>query len=169
MEKTVTTPLTKGLIISIILIVLGLVLHFLDLSQNQSVQYLNYVILIAGVIWSVNSYGKQINYNSTFGNYFAHGFKVSAIVTVVMIIFTIIFALIFPEMKEKGIEAAREGMVKKGLTEEQISQAISFTEKFFYVFIIAGILIMFLIIGAISSVIGAAVTKKEPVPGEGFN
>lgn len=160
---TVTPPITKGIVISLVLIILGLVTYFLDLSNNKSLQYVGYLIFIVGIIWSVNLYGKQIDYNSTFGNYFAHGFKISAIVTLFMLVFTLLFIYIFPEMKEKGMEAARKGMEEKHMTEDQISQAMGFTQKFFMVFVIAGILVFYLFFGAIASLIGAGVTKKNPV------
>jgi Protein of unknown function (DUF4199) len=163
MEKKITTPVTKGIAISLILIVISLVTYFLNLMDNKGMQYVGYVIFIVAIIWSVNSYGKQINYDSTFGNYFAHGFKVSSVVTVLMILFTIIFILLFPEIKEKGIDEARKNMEAKGnMSSEQIDQAITFTQKFFMVFIIGGALVFYLILGAIASLIGAGVTKKEP-------
>lgn len=110
-------------------------------------------------------YGKQIDYNATFGNYFAHGFKIAALVTAIMIIYIVIFVNLFPDVREKGMEAARKSIEEKGgLSQEQINQSMEFTKKFFMVFIIAGTLLGYLIFGAISALIGAAVTKKNPGP-----
>lgn len=163
MEQKITTPITKGITISLILIVISLATYFLNLTENKGMQYVGYIVFIVAIIWSVNSYGKQINYNSTFGNYFAHGFKVSAIITVIMILFTVIFLLLFPEIKEKGIDAARKSMEAKGnMSSEQIDQAISITQKFFMAFIIGAAIVFYLILGAIASLIGAGITKKEP-------
>ena len=36
-------------------------------------------------------------------------------------------------------------------------------EKYFWVFAIGGTMLMFVIVGAIGSLIGAAVTKKRPI------
>jgi membrane-bound ClpP family serine protease len=150
-------------IISLILIVLGLITYFLDLSENKALQWVGYIIFIIAVIWSVSNYGKQLDYNSTFGNYFSHGFKITALVTLFMIIFTFLFIYLFPDIKEKGLEAARKGMVEKNMTQEQITQAMGFTQKFFMVFVIGAILVFYLFFGAIASLIGAGVTKKNPV------
>ncbi|HEY5462469.1 MAG TPA: DUF4199 domain-containing protein [Hanamia sp.] len=170
MEQKITSPATKGIVISLILIVLGLVTYFLDMSANKAMQWAGYIIFIAAIIWSVSSYGKQINYNSTFGNYFAHGFKVTAIVTLLMIIFTVIFIFLFPDIKEKGIETARKSMEAKGnMTSDQITQAISFTQKFFMVFVIGGTLVGYLFFGAVASLIGAGVTKKDLHPEREIN
>jgi hypothetical protein len=163
MEQTVTTSTTKAIVISLILIVIALVTYFLNLNTSSALQYISYLVFVIGIIWSVNVYGKQIDHNSTFGNYFAHGFKIAAIVTVIMIVYIVIFVMLFPDIREKALETARDRMVAKGnLTQEQITQGLNITKKFFMVFIIAGTLIGYLIFGALASLIGAGITKKNP-------
>ncbi len=163
MQQPVTSTSTKGTVIGLILVVLALATYFLNLKANGPLQWLGWVIFIAGIIWSVMSYGKQINHNSTFGNYFAHGFKVSALVTAIMVIYVIIFVLLFPDFKEKAIDEARKSMQEKNnLTQEQINAGIEMTKKFFMVFLIGGTLVSYLFFGAVCSLIGAAITKKEP-------
>lgn len=162
MEPTITPISTKGITISLVLIVLALAFYFLDIKQGSPLQYISYAVFIGGIIWAILSYGKQMNYNVTFGNYFAHGFKVTALITAIMVIFIIVFVLLFPEMKEKAVDAARESMAKKNLTAEQASAGLEMTRKFFMVFAIAGTLFMYLLIGCIVSLIGAAVAKKQP-------
>ncbi len=165
MEQTVTTSTTKGIIISLILIIIALATYFLDMNNSSWLQYISYAIFIIGIIWSVNLYGKQIDYNSTFGNYFAHGFKTTALVTAIMIIYIVIFVYLFPDVRDKAMETARTRMQSQGkMTPEQINQALVFTKKFFMVFIIAGTLLGYLIFGALASLIGAGITKKNPRP-----
>ena len=163
MEQNVTPTSTKGIVIALILVLLALATYFLDLQANGPLQWIGYAVFIGGIIWSVMSYGKQINYNSTFGNYFAHGFKVGALVTAIMIIYVIIFVVVFPDFKEKAISEARKAMKEKNsLTEEQINAGLEMTKKFFMVFLVGGTLVGYLFFGAIASLIGAAVTKKDP-------
>jgi hypothetical protein len=163
MEQTVTTSTTKGVVIGLILIVLAIATYFADIRPDGPVQWIGYVIFIGGIIWSVYSYGKQINYNATFGIYFAHGFKVAALVTAIMIIYIVIFIILFPDFKERAIDQARAAMHKKNkMTEEQITQALEWTRKFFMVFLVGGTLIGYLIFGSLASLVGAAITKKEP-------
>ena len=163
MEQTVTPTSTKGIVIGLILVVLALATYFLDLKVNGPVQWIGYAIFIGGIIWSVMSFGKQVNYNATFGNYFAHGFKVAALVTAIMIIYVIIFVVLFPEFKEKAIVEARRSMESKGnLSEEQINGGLEMTKKFFMVFLVGGTLLGYLFFGTIAALIGAAVTKKDP-------
>ena len=165
MEQTVTPSTTKGIIISLILIVIALVTYFLDLNPEGPSRYLSFGIFMVGVILSVNIYGKQIDHNATFGNYFAHGFKVAALVTAIMIIYVAIFVNLFPDVKEKAMEMARKKMEEKGnLSQDVINQGVEITKKFFMVFIIAGTLLGYLIFGAIASLIGSAITNKNPRP-----
>ena len=165
MEQTVTPSTTKGIVISLILIVIALVSYFLNMNTSSWLQYLSYGVFIVGIIWSVNNYGNQIDHNSTFGNYFAHGFKIAALVTAIMIIYIVIFVYLFPDVREKAMEAARTRMQSQGkMTQEQINQGLLVTKKFFMVFIIAGTLLGYLIFGALASLIGAGITKKNPRP-----
>jgi hypothetical protein len=97
MEKKVTSPAIKGIIISLVLIVFSLIIQVLNLSQNKAVGGLQFLLLLAGLIWSCTYYAKQMNANVTFGNVFSHGFKTAAAVTAIMVVYTILSVkLIFP-------------------------------------------------------------------------
>jgi hypothetical protein len=162
-QKTMSAPI-KGLIISLVLIVFGLVVHFAGLGQVKSLQLIQYIILGGGLIWSCISYAKENNGNVTFGNTFAHGFKVTAAVTAIIAVYTFLAVkFIMPEMVDYAIDEARKEMTKAAtMSSEQIEQAISMTRKFFLPFAIAGVIVGFLVLGVIFSLIGAAVAKKNP-------
>jgi NADH:ubiquinone oxidoreductase subunit 6 (subunit J) len=163
MEKKVTSPAVKGIIISLILIVFSLIIMFLDLSKNKALSASQFLVFIGGVIWSAVFYAKQLDGNVTFGNTFAHAFKVTAAVTAIMVVYTVLsLKFINPEQLEAGIQEARAGMEAKNMSDDQIDNAINLTRKFATPFAIAGVLIMFMFIGVISSLIGAAVAKKNP-------
>jgi hypothetical protein len=83
-----------------------------------------------------------------------------------MILFTALsVTILFPEMTEKGMELAREQMEEQGqLSESQIDQSMEMAKKFMLPFAIGGTLIGYLAIGAIGSLIGAGVAKKNPNP-----
>ena len=62
-----------------------------------------------------------------------------------------------------AMDEARKGMSeKKNLTTEQIDQAMGLMQKFFIPFAIGGALFVYLLVGLISSLIGAAIAKKNP-------
>ncbi len=163
MEKNVTTPVVKGLIIALALIIYGLALYFTGYFMNQGLSYVQYAIIIGGVIWSCTSYAKQMNYNVTFGNVFAHGFKVTAVATVIVIMYSVIsFKFLFPEMIDAIIEKSREAMAEKNISDDQVDSVLDKTKQFFIPLMIAGILFGFLFTGVIASLIGAGIAKKKP-------
>ena len=163
MEKTVTTPVVKGIILSLILIVFQVAVHFAGQTTNQGLGSIQYLILIGGLIWACISYARQMDHNVTFGNVFAHGFKTTAVVTVITIIYTVIaIKFLFPEMMDLMLEKTREELAKNNMSDEDSERAIEMTSKFMLPFAIGGILLVFMIVGAIASLIGAAVAKKNP-------
>ena len=109
-------------------------------------------------------FAKQKEGNVTFGHVFAHGFKTTAAIIVIMVICTVISTtFLFPDIIEKIMEQSKVEMEKGGkLTDEQITQSMEMVKKFFIPFAIGGIILMFGIIGAIGSLIGAGVAKKNP-------
>ncbi len=168
MDQPITSTTSKGITIALIMIVLSLAMYFLDI-QNAAMGWISYGIFFIGIILSVSIYGKQINYNSGFGNYFTNGFKVTALVTAIMVIFMAIFIIAFPEVKEKALEAQKEAMNKMGtLNDEQMKQSSELTRKFFMVFTIGGTLLQYIILGTLASLIGAGITKKMPNQNNGF-
>lgn len=164
MENKVTTPQVKGLIISLVLIVYGLIIYFVDGMKHPELSYVQYAIFLAGIIWACVSYSSQMNANVTFGNLFAHGFKTTAVITVIVLLYTILaFKVLFPEMIDKSIEMTRRKMEADGkVSDSQIEQTISMMREHYVLFAVVGVIVGFAIIGAISSLIGAAIAKKKP-------
>ena len=164
MEQKVTPPWTKGVVISLILIVYGLVMYFTGQWMNKSLSWIQSVLLIVGIIVADTGFAKQKNGNVTFGNVFAHGFKTTAAIIVIMVVYSFLAVkFIYPEMIDAIISQSRGEMEKKGdMSSEQIEQAMGMVKKFFVPFMIGGIVLMFGICGAIGSLIGAAIAKKNP-------
>ena len=164
METKVTTPVTKGIIITLILIVFGLLLYFIDKMQHPGLTYIQYVLFLAGIVWACITYSQQLNANVTFVNLFAHGFKVTAVITALMLIYTVLaLNFLFPDMVDKSIAMSRQKMEASGkLSDSQIDQQLAMIKNHFTLFAVAGIIIGFAILGLISSLIGAAVAKKKP-------
>ncbi|MBS1747834.1 MAG: DUF4199 domain-containing protein [Bacteroidetes bacterium] len=164
MEPKITSPQVKGLVIALILIVTGLVVYFIDGMKHPELNYIQYAIFLAGIIWACISYSNQLNANVTFGNLFAHGFKTTAVITVIILVYTILaMKVIFPDMIDKSIEMTREKMEAEGkATDEQIQQGLTMMKDHFVTFAAVGVIVGFAIMGAISSLIGAAVAKKKP-------
>jgi len=162
-EKKPISHFVAGLIIAAILIIYTTLLNYMGLFQNQSLGWVAYFVLIGGLVLFVNLYGKAKNNQVTFGNLFSYGFKATSIITLIMILYIVIFFMAFPEFKDKIVETAREGMEKQGnMTDDQIDQGLEMFERNFILFTGGGALFMYLVLGAIGSLIGAAITKKQP-------
>jgi NADH:ubiquinone oxidoreductase subunit 6 (subunit J) len=151
-----------GIILASIQIIYSLVLQFTGAKQGGAAGLLAYSILIIGLILFINMYGKANNYQLSFGNLFSYGFKATAIATLLVIACTLLLFVAMPEMKEKLFEGARKGMEEKNMSDDEIERGMNFMKKFLYVVMIGGILLTYAILGAVGSLIGAAITKKRP-------
>lgn len=162
-QKKPVSHIVAGLIIAAVIVIYSILLNFLGLSQNQALGWIAYLLLIGGLIFFVNQYGKANDYTLSFGQLFNYGFKATSIITLIMILFIVLFFAVFPEFKDKIMEAAREGMEKQGkMSDDQIDQAVEMFNRNFILFTGGGALFMYLLLGAIGSLLGAATTKKRP-------
>jgi len=164
-EKKVMTHVQKGLLVSLILIIVDLVGYFTKLAEQSWYSWASNCVLFIAVIWGCIHYANQMNNQVTFGNVFGYGFKLSIVVALIMIIYVLlVMTVVFPDRKERALEIARERMEERGnLSDAQIEQGIEFTKKFFFPFVIAAILFGTIIFGTIASLLGAAIAKKKPV------
>jgi hypothetical protein len=166
MENQVTTHIVKGLILSVISIVFSIVIYVFNLYEMSALSYVNYAIFIGGLIYGAILYSNQNGHNVTFGNLFAHGFKTTAVVIVISSVYTILaFKVLFPDMLEKVLDLSKKKMLENPkMTDEMVDQAMTMTRKFFIPFALGGAIIGTGVLGAIGSLIGAAVAKKNPNP-----
>jgi hypothetical protein len=162
-EKKPINHIVAGLLIAGLVIILSIILGLMGQTTNQSAGWISYIIIIGGLILFINLYGKSKNNYVSFGELFSYGFKATAVVTIMFVLFFIIYNYLSPELKEQAIQAAREQMEnRKGATDDQIETSVNMVEKYYMAFAVGGTILGFLIIGAIGSLIGAAVTKKRP-------
>ena len=164
MENKTLSNLNAALILFLLMVVYTLAINLGGLQANTKLGWISYIIVIGGIMLLVIKYGKDMHNNISFGNLFAYGFKTTAFLIIFYIAFIIIFYLIFPEYKAKLLDIARENALKNATpdTKEQVEKGMEIFQRFFWVSMIAGILISFAILGVIGSLIGAAITKKEP-------
>lgn len=153
--------MTYGLATAIILIVVGLLIHFLNLEGRSGLQYLSFLIYIAAIILFCIAYSKQQDGNVTFGNIFGKAFRMVALVTIIMIAWGFLSNYIFPDMKEHAIEAARKQMEGKGYDEDKIDDVLEMTKKSYFLFMIMGMIFGFVFSGVIGALIGSLVAKKN--------
>ena len=164
MDKQITSHILKGAILGGISILFSVIIYVFNLYTTQWLSFLRYAIFIGGIIYGNILFANQNENNVTFGNIFAHGFKTTAVVIVITVLYTVLSLFIFPDMVDKIIEISRTAMAKNPqMTDEMIEQGIAMTKKLFLPFAIAGAIFFTGFFGAIGSLIGAAVAKKNPV------
>jgi Protein of unknown function (DUF4199) len=163
MERKPINHFVAGIIIAAVIVIYSMALQFMGLGQNKSLGWLAYLFMIVGLIIFISQYAKAKDYQVTFGNLFSYGFKATAIAALIVVVCLLVFFLAFPEYKEKIMISIRQGMEDQGkMSDSQIDTAVSMVEKNFLLFTVGGALFMYLIVGCIGSLIGAAITKKKP-------
>ena len=168
MEKKVMSPIVKGIIITVAVIVFAVITTVIGIEKSQAFGWVQYILLIVGIIWACISYSSQKEGNVTFGNLFAHGFKVTAVVTCMFILYLILaLKVIFPEIKDQSIaimktEMAKQPKQKNQPDNEQLEKIITGVSNNFVMITAGGTMVVFLIVGAAASLAGAVVARKNP-------
>ncbi len=164
MEKKKLSSLSGGLLIFLLMVIFTLIVNMGGFQANTKIGWISWAMIVVGIAMVVVKHGKDMDNNVTFGNLFAYGFKTIAITTIFFIAFSVLFYMVFPEYKQQLLDIARENAMQKATpeTKDQVEKGMEMFQRFFWVGIIAGILISYAILGAIGSVIGAAIAKKEP-------
>jgi hypothetical protein len=153
-----------GLLIGAVLIIYSLALNFAGKGQDRTLGWIAYLLFVVGLIVFINLYGNAKNNEITFGGLFSYGFKATAIATLLIVICLVIVISIMPDFKQKILDAMRQGMEDQGkLDDDKIDQTVKMFSKNFILFVVGGALFMYLLFGVIASLIGAAITKKNPV------
>lgn len=164
MEQKSKTHIAKGTVIGLVLIVYTIILTITGQMFNKLLGNLAYLILLIGLIICGTLYSKENNANVTFGNVFAYCFKVNTIVTLIVILWAIISAkFVFPNTKEDMASYTQKALEKLNYPDDQITYQVSIIKKGFWILLTAGNLLIYAIAGAISSLIAAAIAKKNPV------
>lgn len=163
MEKKSMSHLLVGAILAALLILYTVILIIIHQLYNEKLAWVNYIIVIGILVYFIREYGKSLDFNVSFGKLFSFGFKSTAFATLLMLAFQVALNLVFPDMQEQMIDVARQKMSEDPrVTEEAIEMSTSFLSKTYWPLLIAGTLFGSLVVGAIGSLIGAAITPKNP-------
>jgi predicted MFS family arabinose efflux permease len=163
-ESKIMSPQIKGIIISMIIIILGIAGYYSNLAFSSWYNWaVNGVMVIALIVACIHFANQKEGY-VTFGKVFLHGFITTVVIALIIVIYSVLaFTVLFPDMKEKIFEMQVEQMEKRGMDSDKIDQAMNMMKRFFWVGLIAGAIFGNLIFGCIASLIGAAVAKKNKI------
>ncbi|WP_181309063.1 DUF4199 domain-containing protein [Rufibacter sp. XAAS-G3-1] len=165
-EQTVTpgsVGVRYGIMTGFASIIFSLVLYLTGLHTNKMVSYLGMIIPIVGIVMAYNYFKKENNGFMSYGQGLGTGTILSAVSGVLSGIFTYIYlkfvdANIIQQIRNASIEE----MESKGMSDEQIEQATSMTEKFTSpeMMLVMGF-IGAIILGFILSLVIAAIMKRN--------
>ncbi len=166
MKKTSSDFISKGVLLSLILIVISLIGGFSHLEFESWYKWISTIVMTIAIIIFCIQFGKNQTDGVSFGKVFGYGFKIALVVSLIVAIYAIISILfIFPEFTDRALQNARAAMEAKGnLTEDQIDQGMAITKKFMQpvplmIFAFLGTLFF----GTIAALLGGAFTKKTEV------
>jgi hypothetical protein len=164
MKKKTSDYMGKGLMLSLVLIVVDLIGGFAHLRFDTWFKWLSTVITAIAIIVFCIQFGKRQTDGVTFGKTFGYGFKIALVVSVLMAVYSLLSVfVIFPEFLDQLLVKTRTDMEAKGnLSEEQIDQAVNMAKKFMkpvplMIFAFLGTLFF----STIAALLGAAFTKKS--------
>lgn len=151
------SPAIKGLITSILMIIVAL---FIDQFKNQvqpSVQYLIYLIYALGIFWVLIVYKRSPEYTGKMSTMFGQGFRCFIVITLLMVVFTAIFVKMHPEFAEQESQLTREYFIKQGdKTPLQLDELAANAKKQYAITIISVSIFRYLIFGAVITLAIAA-------------
>jgi len=155
-----------GVILGIVLIIADLLFYMFDVSRDSIFRYLNFALIIAGLIIGILNYRNNINGGYiTYGQSLVSGVLIGLFASVIVSIYTIIFfKFIDPCMIDELLKKAEESILERNpnMTDDQVEIAMSYTRKFMnpYIMAITGIL-WSTFMSFIASLIISIFTKKK--------
>jgi hypothetical protein len=156
--------LKYGLITGVAMVLLSLLFYVLDVTMTGWIQYASLVILLAGIVVGTLAYRDKCSRGYlSYGRSLGSGVLISVVVGLIMAIYSYLFFNFFdPGELLKLKQIAEEKMFEKGLTDEQVEQAMSMTKMFMTpVFIAISSLFSMALWGTVFSLLASIFIKKN--------
>ena len=142
-------------------IILTYIWEFLKVDPNSPIRYLGFIPFIAFLFLAQKEYRDQLGGFATFGEEFVAGLLFSVFSGILGAIFIYIYySWLSPAAYQLYLDAQKSAMEARNSSPDQVEQGMAFMNKFGIWIVVAGMLIGTPIIGAIISLIGAAIFKK---------
>lgn len=169
-DSLFSNALKFGLFTSAAYILVSLLFYVLDVDKTSWVQYLVFLVLIAGIVMGIIQFrDKQSGGFLSYGKCFSTGVLISLVVGLIIGVYIYLFMTFFdPGQIEEMAEMAEQKLVDQGMTDEEIDQAMVIARKFMSpVFSAISSVFSMAFGGAIISLIAAAFLKKNDNSFEG--
>jgi len=167
MEKTksaFSTALKYAIIFGLIGFIWGIIVYAAHLYLNSWYQWIGTLIMLIGLVLVVKERrDKDLRGFISFGQAFSIGFLFCMLIAGIGIITNLLMTqLIAPDMMGEIMKYTEQKMIDRGMRDEQIQMAMKWTKTMMTPVAQSIIIILFTaIIGAILSLIVAAIMRKE--------
>jgi hypothetical protein len=143
-------------------IILTYIFQFAHIAITSPVRYLAYIPFIAFLLLAQKEFRDQLGGYMKFGEGFGIAWRYAVFSALFMAVFIYLYyGVLSPEMYAKMLDEQRDAMTAKGLSSDQVDQAMQMMSKMGMVFVVIGTLFGTAIAGIIIGLIGAAIFKKE--------
>jgi len=153
-----------GLYTGIASVLLSLLFFALDVSRESYLQWLSWVILIAGIIMGTLNYRDKINGGFiSYGDAFLTGLYITIVTAILSVIyFYILINYIDVNFIKTSLDTLEQSLVDKGVSDEMIDQQVTMAGKFMTptIMMVMGF-VTSLVMGVIISLITSAIFKKN--------
>jgi hypothetical protein len=151
------TPLVRGIITGIAMVIATLVLYYVKPAPGSAWHHVVRLIFAGGIVWTLLVFAKQAPSATSFTTLFGQGFRCFIVATLVMVVFTAVFSMLHPEFAEEASRYYREDLVKQGgKTPAKVDELVANMKKRYTTGIIYLTVFGYLITGIIVTVIGSA-------------
>ncbi|MBI5219686.1 MAG: DUF4199 domain-containing protein [Bacteroidia bacterium] len=160
--------MTFGAITGMAFIIISVLFYLLNIENQNISQYIDYAILIAGIVFGTKYFRDKMNHGSiTYGKALGSGVLISLFSAIILAFYTFLFfKIIDPGALGKIYDLMEQQMMKQpNLTDQQIEMSIEMAKKFTTpVTISIGIIFSFTLLGFVFSLITSIFLKKKTNP-----
>ncbi len=158
--------ITNGLLLGVALVLFSLLMYVIGLPLDSKVQWISYVIMIAGLVLAIKQWRDKYNNGFlTYGQAFSNGFLTILFAGILSSIWVLLFfGVIAPGEIEKMMEIAEENMYESqpNMSDEQVEMALKYSRMFMSpVWMAIWGFVGNIVVGAVLSAIIAIFMKKE--------
>jgi len=171
MEKSVLPPnptkvATKwALINALTAIIITYLMHFLNVPLKSPLQYVTYVFFIGYLFLTQKEFKEQLNGFITFGQAFSAGFRYAVFTGLLTAVFIYLYySILNPEAYDQILEVTQQSMEEQNAPSSQIDKTMEMMHSWGPLLSAFGVAVGSAILGAIISLITAAILKKERSP-----
>ena len=157
------SAMTYGIYLAVAIILYNVILYVLGENMNQTLGFVTYAIMGAGIYYCQVSYrNKELDGYIEYGKALGFGVAIMLFAGILNSLYTVILLKIDPSIMEQIRVMQEEAMMKKGMSDEQIEMAGQMMSKFQNpAVIVVSSLLTFAFFGFIISLITSIFVKKK--------